>query len=149
MERVGYKLTDWCEDLSIPLEQKVKVAIHCALLIYQDYDFKQWANDWLEDRDREIEKAWPPPENYFQETWHIKWPENWALRKVETVALMAWSASRKMKHGRFLADSVARAIEAASWRLSRETILEIIYSVIENETIFITEGLNNARSVEA
>ena len=43
---------------SITREQRVEIAIKCALVVCQDKDFVQWAENWLSGKDRTEAAAW-------------------------------------------------------------------------------------------
>jgi hypothetical protein len=58
---VGVKsLTVLCEITAVQptTEQRVKFAILCALSVYKDTAFSEWAENWLSGKDRSAEAAW-------------------------------------------------------------------------------------------
>jgi hypothetical protein len=57
----GSKWATMLREIPVPemtTEQRVEIAIRCALAVYSDPEFIAWANKWLSGEDRSREAAW-------------------------------------------------------------------------------------------
>jgi len=58
--KVGVKQCTTIRQIEAPVittEQRVRFAIYCALKVYHDESFEEWANNWLSGQDRSAEAA--------------------------------------------------------------------------------------------
>ena len=95
--KCGVKKLTTVKEIPLPeltTEQKVEVGIRCALQVYAELDFVQWAEKWLKniDRSKAVAEA--------------------AARAAEAAARAAEAAARAAEAA---AEAAARAAEAAAW----------------------------------
>jgi len=86
------KLAKEIELPEITTEQRVKFAIYCALEVYDDSSFVQWANDWLSGKDRSATTA---------------------AEAASAARAVAWVASAA--RATTAAEAATTAAEAATW----------------------------------
>ena len=79
----------------ITTNQRVRFGIYCALEVYYDKEFIEWADAWLSGVDRSTDAAWAAAE--VAEVAEVAWAAAW----------VAWAAAR--------AAEAAGAAEAAAW----------------------------------
>ena len=56
----GWKKAKLIKEIPLPkitVEQKIKYGIYCALEVYKDESFVNWANNWLSGKDRTVDSA--------------------------------------------------------------------------------------------
>jgi len=110
----------------ITTEQRVEVAIRCALLVCANAGWRRWASRWLSGADKSKSASWAA------EAWAARSAaEAWAARSAELAAEAEWSS----------ASWAARSVCHAAWTPGRSGWADVL-SVI-NE---VMEGKGNADS---
>ena len=101
----GYRKMRVIKDLNIvrpTTEQQTKFAIYCALEVYDDPDFKQWANNWLLGTDRSKETAWAATRAAEAAAWAAAEAAHaavWAARAAEAIDIDFVAITRKAMGG--------------------------------------------------
>jgi len=110
--KTGYRKMRVVRDLDISpssMEQRVKFAILCALEVYKDDAFVQWANNWLSGKDRSARATEAAVEEAAEA----------AARATEAAEAAAWAAEAAAWAAEAwateAAEAAARATEAAAW----------------------------------
>jgi hypothetical protein len=83
---------------TITTEQRIKIAILCALEVYQEASFVTWANNWLSGKDRSKNAAWAVAR---------------AAARAADAAWAAWAASNAADAAYAYADADAAYADAA------------------------------------
>ncbi len=100
-DKVGCKQLTTIKKIPIPkitTDQKVEVAIRCAVQVYKGTRFIKWANDWLDDTDRSRAAG----------------EAAWAAARAAGAARAAWAATRAAARAAWAAEAAAAAAEAAA-----------------------------------
>lgn len=103
----GYTSVTTLRQIPLPVitaEQRVKFAILCALEVYEDNNFRTWANRWLEGTDRTTTAAWVAA--------------NAARAAANTARAAEWAAAWAARAAANAADA-ADAAWAAAWAAAR------------------------------
>jgi len=95
----------------LPLELRVEIAIHLALQVYEAKDFRRWAEDWLDGKDRTVITTEIAAEAAGCAAWWAAEAAGWAVEAAEEAGWAARAA--KIYDG--------------------DIILETIYAVLENQ----------------
>ena len=104
----------------ITIEQRVTIAIRCALMVYQEATFTQWATSWLSGKDRSRESAWAAADA----------AEAAVAAAARTASAAAWAAVAAA--ARTAAAAASAAADAVAWAVEfhPEEVRRIIKEVI-------------------
>lgn len=110
--KVGYTCGKLVKELAVPvftIEQRIAFGIFCAQAVYKEEKWNEWAENWLNDKDRTEKTAWIAAETA------------WAARAAADGARAASAAA----DGARAAASAAIAAEtawAAAWAAARAAV---------------------------
>ena len=146
--KCGVKTLTTLRKIDLPVistEQRVEIAIRCALLVYKDPNFLQWAENWISGKDRSAEAA-AAAEAAEAEAAAAKaaaraaWAAAWeAEAAAEAAAAAAWEAAAwEEAEAEAAWEAEAEAAAAAAWEAAAEAaeaaaaidLLSIIQSVV-------------------
>ena len=96
--KVGCKQLTTLKQVDLPeitTEQRITIAIKCALKVYQEPSFVQWANDWLSGEDRTKEAANASAWAAAEADWISSWASAayWAAGTASTAGATYWAAA--------------------------------------------------------
>lgn len=115
----GYTSVTTLRQIPLPVitaEQRVKFAILCALKVYENDNFRTWANQWLEGADRTRTAAWAA-------AWAAAAAARAAARAAKWAAAdAAWAAADV----EWAAENAARAAEWAARTKGKLTPLKLL-----------------------
>jgi len=108
----------------IEVERKIEMGIKCALVVYTEESFVDWANSWLSGINRDRSAAWA--------AWAKSARSAAVEAETEAAAWSAWSAA--VEAAAEAASSSAAAAADAAWAAVNETqkqeIIDIILSYV-------------------
>ncbi len=93
-----YKLTDPV----ITIEQRIAIAIRCALTVCNDSLFTVWANNWLNNTDRTEKSAWAVAEavGTVKAAYYAAKAAAWLAEAAEAAAIAVSAVSRMAVAGK-------------------------------------------------
>jgi len=139
--KCGVKTLTTLRKIDLPVistEQRVEIAIRCALLVYKDPNFLQWAENWISGKDRSAEAA-AAAEAAEAEAAAAKAAARAAWAAAEAAAAAAWEAAAwEEAEAEAAWEAEAEAAAAAAWEAAAEAaeaaaaidLLSIIQSVV-------------------
>ena len=98
-----------CDD--IELERKIEMGIKCALVVYTEESFVDWANNWLSGINRDKSAAWSAWAKSARSAAEAAVTEAWSAAEAAAV----WSAAKAAAAAADAVWSAAKAAEAAEW----------------------------------
>jgi len=110
--KVGVKQCTTIRKIDAPIittEQRVRFAILCALKVYKEKSFVDWANGWLSEKDKSASAA----ESAESAAWSAAWSAASAAKSAAWSA--AWSAESAAWSAAWSAASAAWRAESAAW----------------------------------
>jgi len=118
--KIGVKECTTIEEIPLPVvttEQRVRFAILCALSVYHEEGFVQWAENWLSGKDRSESAAWSAWSTAGSAAWSAAWSAVGRARSAaESAAESARSAARS-------AESAVGSIDLI--KLAKEAVEEV------------------------
>jgi hypothetical protein len=114
--KVGCVTLTTVRELPLPvvtMEQRVRFAILCAKVVYNDPAWNAWADRWLDGTDRTVSAAREAAEAAARATLAAAWVAVRATEAAEAAALAAEVAEAAWAAAREAAWAAARAAEAA------------------------------------
>ena len=120
--KIGVKSCTTVKEIPLPeitTAQRVKFALYCALEVYRDEVFVQWANYWLNGKDR-TESAASAARSAESAAWSAARSAAWSAESAAWLAASAAeSAARSARSAARAAARSARSAESADWSAAR------------------------------
>ena len=120
-------------------EKRIEIAVRCALEVYQGKVFVRWANDWLSDSEKRMQKAIASIDKVAEAVANTTWDSEdaidaamWATEAVGRVSVAPQLAQSSMEGAwGWVTEATSKAIEATSKANPNIDIVSIIKAVMK------------------